>query len=45
VAWRILPDRLVLIPLAHNRLQYEKLVKMHRSVALDSFAPPGCPMG
>lgn len=45
LAWRILPDRLVLVPLAHNRLQYEKLVKLHRSVALDSFAPPGCPMG
>lgn len=45
VAWRVLPDRVVLVPLAYNRLQYEKLVKMHRSVALDSFAPPGCPMG
>ena len=44
-AWRVLPDRLVLVPLAYNRLQYEKLVKLHRSVALDSFAPPGCPMG
>jgi len=46
MAWRVLPDRVVLVPLAYNRLQYEKLVKMHRSVALDSFAPPsGCPMG
>lgn len=45
LAWRILPDRLVLVPLAYNRLQYEKLVKLHRSVALDSFAPSGCPMG
>ncbi len=30
-------------PLAYNRLQYEKLVRLHRSVALDSFAPLGCP--
>lgn len=45
IAWRILPDRLVLVPLAYNRLQYEKLVTLHRSVALESFAPPGCPMG
>ncbi|GFG70501.1 oxygenase MpaB family protein [Mycolicibacter senuensis] len=45
LAWRVLPDRLVLVPLAYNRLQYEKLVKLHRSVALDSFAPSGCPMG
>ncbi|BBY34629.1 hypothetical protein BST33_14760 [Mycolicibacter minnesotensis] len=45
MAWRVLPDRVVLVPLAYNRMQYEKLVKMHRSVALDSFAPPaGCPM-
>lgn len=45
LAWRVLPDRLVLVPLAYNRLQYEKLVRLHRSVALDSFAPPGCPAG
>lgn len=46
LAWRVLPDRLVLVPLAHNRLQYEKLVRLHRSVALDSFASPGgCPVG
>ncbi|OBI44582.1 hypothetical protein A5707_03135 [Mycobacterium kyorinense] len=46
LAWRVLPDRLLLVPLAYNRLQYEKLVKLHRSVALDSFAPPrGCPVG
>lgn len=44
LAWRALPDRLVLIPLAYNRLQYEKLVRLHRSVALESFAP-GCPAG
>ena len=45
LAWRVLPDRLLLAPLAYNRLQYEKLVRLHRSVALDSFAPPGCPVG
>lgn len=43
LAWRTLPDRLLLVPLAYNRLQYEKLVRLHRSVALDSFAPAGCP--
>ncbi|CRZ16761.1 oxygenase MpaB family protein [Mycolicibacterium neworleansense] len=43
LAWRVLPDRLLLVPLAYNRLQYEKLVRLHRSVALDSFAPLGCP--
>ncbi|MCA4724083.1 oxygenase MpaB family protein [Mycolicibacterium fortuitum] len=43
LAWRTLPDRLLLVPLAYNRLQYEKLVRLHRSVALDSFAPVGCP--
>ncbi|MGV0626737.1 oxygenase MpaB family protein [Mycolicibacter minnesotensis] len=45
VAWRVLPDRMVLVPLAYNRMQYEKLVRLHRSVALESFAPAGCPMG
>lgn len=45
LAWRTLPDRLLLIPLARNRIEYEKLVRVHRSVALDSFAPPGCPAG
>ncbi|MFR9768137.1 hypothetical protein [Nocardia sp. SC052] len=48
-AWRLLPDRLLLLPLAYNRLQYEKLVRYHREYALDSFAPPpgstgGCPV-
>lgn len=44
IAWRTLPDKLLLIPLARNRIEYEKLVRAHRSVALDSFAPaPGCP--
>jgi uncharacterized protein (DUF2236 family) len=46
LAWRVLPDRLLLIPLARNRIEYEKLVRLHRSVSLDSFAPPtGCPVG
>jgi uncharacterized protein (DUF2236 family) len=46
LAWRVLPDRVLLIPLARNRLEYERLVRLHRSVALDSFAPPaGCPVG
>ena len=39
-AWRALPDRLLLLPLAHNRIQYEKIVAAYRSVGLDSFAPP-----
>lgn len=44
VAWRVLPDKLKLIPLARNRIEYEKLVRFHRSVSLESFAPPaGCP--
>ncbi|MDT5082052.1 MAG: hypothetical protein QOJ80_6689 [Mycobacterium sp.] len=44
--WRLLPDRLLLVPLARNRLEYEKIVRLHRSVALDSFATPGgCPVG
>lgn len=47
LAWRTLPDRVLLIPLARNRIEYEKLVQLHRSVALDSFAPPAgrCPAG
>ncbi|RAV10660.1 DUF2236 domain-containing protein [Mycolicibacterium sp. GF69] len=46
LAWRVLPDKVRLIPLARNRLEYEKLVRFHRSVALESFAPPaGCPAG
>ncbi|ABM11806.1 MULTISPECIES: oxygenase MpaB family protein [Mycolicibacterium] len=47
LAWRTLPDRVLLIPLARNRIEYEKLVRLHRSVALDSFAPPPgrCPAG
>ncbi|WP_063049826.1 hypothetical protein [Nocardia arthritidis] len=48
-AWRLLPDRLLLLPLAYNRLQYEKLVRSHRKFALDIFAAPsstagGCPI-
>ncbi len=47
--WRIFPDWMLLAPLAYNRLQYEKLVRMHRSVSLDTFAAPprergGCPV-
>ncbi|MCV7154306.1 oxygenase MpaB family protein [Mycolicibacterium pyrenivorans] len=47
LAWRTLPDKVLLIPLARNRIEYEKLVRFHRSVALDSFAPPAgrCPAG
>jgi uncharacterized protein (DUF2236 family) len=45
LAWHTLPDRLLLVPLARNRLEYEKLVRLHRSVGLDSFAPAGgCPV-
>lgn len=47
-SWRLLPDRVLLLPLARNRLEYEKLVRLHRKYALDSFAVPegraGCPM-
>ena len=44
LAWHTLPDRVRLIPLARNRIEYEKLVRLHRSVSLESFAPPpGCP--
>jgi uncharacterized protein (DUF2236 family) len=48
-AWRLLPDRLLLAPLAYNRLQYEKLVHVHRKYALDTFSVPaersgGCPI-
>ncbi|AFM15502.1 hypothetical protein Mycch_0684 [Mycolicibacterium chubuense NBB4] len=47
LAWRTLPDRVLLIPLARNRIEYERLVRLHRSVALESFAPPPgrCPVG
>ncbi|MEV6656027.1 oxygenase MpaB family protein [Nocardia fluminea] len=48
-AWRLLPDRTLLAPLAYNRLQYEKLVHVHRKYALDDFSVParssgGCPI-
>lgn len=44
LAWRVLPEKLLLIPLARNRIEDEKLVRVHRSLALDSFAPPpSCP--
>ena len=52
VSWRVLPDRVMLLPLARNRLEYEKLVRVYRRYALDTFAVPegrsdagrGCPM-
>lgn len=49
VGWRVLPERMLLAPLAYNRLQYEKLARFHRRYALESFAPPrpggpGCPV-
>ncbi|MCX5044895.1 DUF2236 domain-containing protein [Aldersonia sp. NBC_00410] len=40
LGWRVLPDRVLLAPLAYNRLQYEKLARFHRRYALESFAPP-----
>jgi uncharacterized protein (DUF2236 family) len=40
-AWRVLPDQVLLLPLARNRIQYEKIVAAYRSVGLESFAPPG----
>ncbi|MGN2636802.1 oxygenase MpaB family protein [Nocardia takedensis] len=48
-AWKLLPDRVLLAPLAYNRLRYEKLVRAHRRVGLDTFAAPplptpGCPL-
>ncbi|WP_459546351.1 oxygenase MpaB family protein [Nocardia sp. X0981] len=39
-AWHHLPDRLLLQPLAYNRLQYEELVHTLRGFGLDSFAIP-----
>jgi uncharacterized protein (DUF2236 family) len=46
VMWRVLPDRLLLVPMARNRLEYEKIVRLHRSVGLGSFGVPGgCPVG
>jgi uncharacterized protein (DUF2236 family) len=41
LGWRTLPDRVLLVPIARNRLEYEKIVRKHRSVGLASFAPPG----
>ncbi|MEU1520605.1 oxygenase MpaB family protein [Nocardia rhamnosiphila] len=40
LAWRTLPDRLLMQPLAYNRFQYEKLVAACRSYGLESFAVP-----
>ncbi|WP_063058554.1 oxygenase MpaB family protein [Nocardia sienata] len=41
-AWRHLPDRLLLQPLAYNRFQYEKLIHDLRGFKLESFAVPEC---
>lgn len=38
LAWRYLPRRLVLDPLAYNRYRYERLRSGYQSVQLDSFA-------
>ncbi|MGB8405142.1 MAG: oxygenase MpaB family protein [Mycobacterium sp.] len=38
LAWRHLPKRLVLDPLAYNRYRYERLRTAYQSVQLDSFA-------
>ncbi|WP_370067694.1 oxygenase MpaB family protein [Mycobacterium sp. MAA66] len=38
LAWRHLPKRLVLDPLAYNRYRYERLRAAYQSVQLDSFA-------
>ncbi|MGW1737237.1 oxygenase MpaB family protein [Nocardia sp. NPDC001965] len=40
LAWRVLPDRLLMQPLAYNRLRYEKLVAACHSYGLESFAVP-----
>ncbi|WP_280400279.1 oxygenase MpaB family protein [Nocardia carnea] len=39
-AWRNLPDRLLLQPLAYNRFQYEKMIRAFRGFGLESFAVP-----
>lgn len=39
-AWRTLPDRVVLQPLAYHRFRYEKLVRNLREFGLESFAVP-----
>lgn len=41
-AWRHLPDRLLLQPLAYNRFEYEKLVHNLRGFKLESFTVPEC---
>nr|WP_319944438.1 oxygenase MpaB family protein [Nocardia macrotermitis] len=40
VAWRRLPRRLALSPLAYNRYRYERIRRRYRNVLLDSFAAP-----
>lgn len=38
VAWRRLPRRLTLTPLAHNRFRYEKIRARYKRLQLESFA-------
>ncbi|MEV6772076.1 oxygenase MpaB family protein [Nocardia sp. NPDC051030] len=38
LAWRHLPRRLTLSPMAYNRFRYEKLRDLYRSIQLESFA-------
>lgn len=40
LAWRYLPRRVTLEPLAYNRFQYEQLRDRYRKVLLESFAVP-----
>lgn len=39
VTHTLLPRRLTMTPLAHNRWQYERLITSYRSMGLESFAP------
>lgn len=39
VANKLLPRRLTMTPLAHNRWRYERLVAKYRAMELESFAP------
>jgi uncharacterized protein (DUF2236 family) len=41
IAYRSLPKRATLSPLAYNRWRYEQLITQYRSVGLESFAPDG----
>jgi hypothetical protein len=42
-AWRRLPRRLMLEPLAYNRYEYERLRDSYQSLLLESFAPQDQP--